>query len=560
MQPRELVVVHECEPKFSDVNLIKLAGFAGVPVRGVPLGPTADSQGSEVLHVIHQSGCVAMSASTLRKCLSQSSLLGMLQRMKVESPTKLLVYGFRQSATDSELVRDLSRGAFGSVSQPEAGASRYGVSKTSRSFCQEFCGLTFGSADRGNDSVFQRRTSDGRTVDLISAGRDTFLAAVQNGASFIVLSGARQILDVDATVAPGVRPLEWFSRLAPTLMFLRYAFGDRCWQPGKKLACFILDDPLLQPRYGYLRYDSLLEVMERSNFATNLAFVPWNYNRSRRITADLFLRHPNRFSLSIHGCDHTKWEFGGVDEVLLSRKAAIAQKRMERHRELTGTPFDNVMIFPQGIFSSTALKALKITGYLAVVNSTPFPVDGSCDPLRVRDLLAPAITRYWSFPLFVRRYPNCIAEFALDLFLGKPALMVEHHDYFRDGYGSVQTFTEQINRLSDGITWCSLGEVVRATCFKRQRDDGTSEVQFYHNRASVVEDRTGHKKSVPRENLPARTDFPSMNGDSDLQLGSAPYRIGVSARRYLCEFRDNYLSRSRGIVGGLNMLKSKLAK
>ena len=34
MPPNELVVVHECDPKPSDLHLIKLAAFMGVPVRG----------------------------------------------------------------------------------------------------------------------------------------------------------------------------------------------------------------------------------------------------------------------------------------------------------------------------------------------------------------------------------------------------------------------------------------------------------------------------------------------------------------------------------------------
>jgi len=247
-----------------------------------------------------------------------------------------------------------------------------------------------------------------------------------------------------------------------------------------------------------------------------------------------------------------------VDEVLLSRKAMIARKRMQRHQELTGVPFDNVMVFPQGVFSSVALNALKTSGYLAAINSTPFPVDDSPELLHVRDLLAPAIMRYWGFPLFVRHYPNCIAEFALDLFLGKPALIVEHHDYFRNGYEKIETFVEQINRLSDDITWCGLEDVVLATCLTRRRDDNAFELQFYHSRASIADGGTVDKQSLPRENL--LVDFPSVNGDSDLQFGSPTYRAGVSLRRYLCEFRDNYLSRSRAVVGRLNMLKSKLAQ
>src|SRR5207244_11630261 len=110
-------------------------------------------QGSEMLQLMRQPGCVAVSAGTLRQCLSRSSLLDMLQSMEVESATKLFVYGFRQGASDSELCRELSGGAFGSVGELEARANRYCVSRRSRSFCREFCGLTFGAVGRETDWV-----------------------------------------------------------------------------------------------------------------------------------------------------------------------------------------------------------------------------------------------------------------------------------------------------------------------------------------------------------------------------------------------------------------------
>ena len=95
--------------------------------------------------------------------------------------------------------------------------------------------------------------------------------------------------------------------------------------------------------------------------------------------------------------------------------------------------------------------------------------------MRVRNLLTPAVTCYSGFPLFIRHYPNCIADFALDLFFGKPALIVEHHDYFRSGYKKIQEFAAQINRLSEGISLCGLEEIVRNVCLHRRRDDGTVE-------------------------------------------------------------------------------------
>jgi hypothetical protein len=554
-----LVVLSGQRPEASDLNLIKLAAFVGVSARRVTLTGECDNIWQLIVQQARGGECaVCVNASTLRKCLERSVLAQSAGVELARSAVQLFVYGFDADTGDSELVRALSCGAFDSVRRIGLSESQYSVEKNSKAFCQEFSGLTFGPTNPANDLAFQKDTSYNRVREHVRIGENPFLVSIQHARTLTMLAGTRQILDIDTSVDPGVGALDGFPQLVPAMLFLRHAFGERCWQPARKLACFIVDDPLLRARYGYLRYNALVEAMERSNFATSIAFVPWNYNRSHRKAADLFLRHPKRLSLSIHGCDHTKDEFGGVDEVSLSRKAAIARKRMERHRQLTGVPFDNVMVFPQGVFSPVAMKALKTAGYLAAVNSTPFPVDASSEPLRVRDLLSPAVTRYSGFPLFIRRYPNCIAEFALDLFLGKPALIVEHHDYFRNGYQRVQAFAEQINLLSDGITWCGLEDIVRAACLKRRRDDGTFDAQFYDNRLSVVEDGRHDKESIARETVRVPVAFPAVDGDSDLQLGSPAYRMGVSVRRRLCEFRDNYLSRSRAVMAGLNMLKSKV--
>src|SRR5262252_284044 len=98
---------------------------------------------------------------------------------------------------------------------------------------------------------------------------------------------------------------------------------------------------------------------------------------------------------------------------------------MKAHSEINGVPFDDVMVFPQGLFSTGAMAALKAAGYLAAVNSDLCPSNGS-GTLTLRDVLEVAVTRFSGFPLFGRRYPRELAEFALDLFVGKPALAVEH--------------------------------------------------------------------------------------------------------------------------------------
>jgi len=93
------------------------------------------------------------------------------------------------------------------------------------------------------------------------------------------------------------------------------------WHNDTPNACFIVDDPLLKRRYGFLDYRKLLEVMERKRFSTSIAFIPWNYRRSNRRITKLLAAHPRKYSLCVHGCEHTAREFGSTNQPLLEDKA-----------------------------------------------------------------------------------------------------------------------------------------------------------------------------------------------------------------------------------------------
>src|SRR5262249_35725382 len=144
-------------------------------------------------------------------------------------------------------------------------------------------------------------------------------------------------------------------------------------------------------------------------------------------------RHRDRFSICVHGCDHTSSEFGETDPASLENKAATALVNMGRHNALTGLPFDRVMIFPQGLFSSYSPPVLKKCGYLAAVSTTPYPINYSAAPNTIAALFRLAFVHHSSFPVFTRHYPRQVFDFAVDLFWGKPVFVVEHHNYFREG-------------------------------------------------------------------------------------------------------------------------------
>lgn len=271
-------------------------------------------------------------------------------------------------------------------------------------------------------------------------------------------------------------------------------------------ACLIIDDPLLRPRYGCLDYEKLLGEMKEHGFFTEIAFIPWNYRRSDQATVRLFADNPDYFGICVHGCNHTSGEFGSTDYGRLSRLSSIALQRMEAHKRLTGLPFDPVMVFPQGSFSSPAMRALKDHGYEGAFNSTLRTADGA--DLPPDEYGRPATSVYHGLPLFLRRYPRDTAGFVRDLASGRPLIVVEHHGAFRNGYRPVTDLVDWINGLGN-ISWKSLSRIVR--CYY-----GTSE--------------------------------PPVRVNDDEGEGAEGKKVAL--RRYASEFRDNYID-TNGLLSKL---------
>jgi hypothetical protein len=109
--------------------------------------------------------------------------------------------------------------------------------------------------------------------------------------------------------------------------------------------------------------------MEERNFTTTVAFIPWNWRRTSCNVVNLFRQHPERFSLVVHGCDHTASEFATQTTPLLNRRIKMAIERMDRLYQRTSMRYERVMVFPQGRFSRESGYALKVNGFMAAANS-----------------------------------------------------------------------------------------------------------------------------------------------------------------------------------------------
>src|SRR5690242_10224274 len=276
---------------------------------------------------------------------------------------------------------------------------------------------------------------------------------------------------------------------APYFMYLRAAAGDKAWHFAGSYANLTVDDPWLVEPYGHLSYTGLLEEMNKHNFHTTVAFIPWNFDRSRPDVVSVIRAHPDRFSVCLHGDDHNHTEFALSSSEKLSEtnrredtfKVRQALARMNEFSRLTRLPYDPVWIFPYSIGPEPALSILKQNGLLATVNPgiVPQGLIPRADPLfPFRNVTL----SYGDFPA-IRRFganKSLLGSFlAIESFLGNPILLYVHQDFFASGIGAFDSYADKINQINPTTMWTTLGEIVRHTYLMKRRDDGEFDIRAY---------------------------------------------------------------------------------
>ena len=421
--------------------------------------------------------------------------------------------------------------------------------------------------------------------NIIEADQGALFLCCQSRDHRAFVSCSSEIPDLDESLdGKGYDVTRQFLSAVPLLMYLKWAFRDVCWQANEAGACLIFDDPLLKKRYGFCDFRLLDAQMKNHSFTTSIAMIPWNTRRTSAEMASLIRASEGRLSLSVHGCDHTLREFGTDNVSELSAKVESANRRMKQHRETTGISHDPIMIFPQGIFSRESLRVLQEHGFVAAVNTEPLPF-AARDALTIREAWALAMMRYASFPLFIRRYPaDGLANFAFDILLGKPCLIVEHHTFFKAEHRDVLRFANALNSLNTTLRWRSLGDVIRRSYQWRTNCDGIVHVRMFANELLLKNDCDVKRKySIEKPNADGVgiEEVTVNDGAVDWQTNGAsifftctippgkeallrvrytlhasnnghnkhrsPF-LRIAMRRYLSEFRDNFLSRHNSLM------------
>jgi len=307
-------------------NLAKVLRFFGVPWRTLTMAEFLShdrtaSDGASKSRLL----CSAEVFSRLIEELESSADGIRLWQQRVHSA---FVYAGEDSAVLQKLVRRITADDEASLRQMNGDTGEWVVSNDLAEFCGVMSGVRMHAAATASKAGPVFDAANGNATAIISTDRDATFVKVERHTVPIFLSACGKIVDLDAALEKGNFDVRDHVRSAvPVVLYIIWAFAETRWHAPEANACLVIDDPLLKRSYGSVNFQKLLGLMEHHRFSTNVAFIPWNWRRSDPETVRLFRENPEKYSLSIHGCDHTGAEFGSHDQDRLRSKARQAVDR-----------------------------------------------------------------------------------------------------------------------------------------------------------------------------------------------------------------------------------------
>jgi hypothetical protein len=584
---RSAIILHEGVQTRRELRLGRVLDFFGVPWEAVELSKLADTQCQSPERVVFGLP-QAVSAALERGCKVTSAPW---------RPAAIYTYAGDDSEASQRGLQALCGDTDLSLQEAPGHAVSVHVSRRLSDFTGPMGGVEFSSRLAKEDAVLAGHGCDdaSQMTTVVSAGGSPVFVRFQTSGVPTFFCASNYMVDLEEPLGKGFYDVK--EHFCSLVMFITFIFPEVAWRPQELGACLIIDDPLLRLRYGHCDFAKLRDLMRRHGFATNIAFIPWNWRRTPPAGRDFFRNEAEHFSISIHGCDHVGSEFGTTSYEILDDRVRLALSRMRNHEARTGIHYDPIMVFPQGVFSSVCPEVLKRNKFLAAVNTETVPVDASRSQTRVKDVWDIAIRSYGDFPIFTRRYAfHGIENFAFDLLLGKPCLIVSHHDFFRDGGIDLVDLIERLNALNCSLHWRPLGDVIRRACRRRVCDAGMEEVEMYgnellientsdqsiavkirknENQADLITEILCDQKQVIWTTQADQVVFGERVDSRNERRFHVVYRehadartvgrtfrfeLAVALRRVLSEFRDDYLSTNRFLATAAAGFKQVLTK
>lgn len=577
--PSRAILLCGEKPSPAERNLATLLDFFGIPWKASCPSELAEESANK--RDTPGGYCVLTAAPSLAEALQSITALDSTLPPWLLNASSLYIFGFQETPLCLGLLSYLTSARDAGIQKSPVPEARVSVTSDLPDLCGPMAGLQVPVKMAEKDSCFGFPTkNDGWRSIIATTCGEIFVSAIRDGVP-IFLSVVSETIDINAPATKFFDVKEYFASAVPAVMYLKWAFARICGNGAVTRGCLIVDDLPLKSSYGFLHFPDALRLMDSHNFVMSIAFIPWNWQRTDSKAVRMFQQRADRLSLCVHGCDHTASEFGARSTALLNRKIKTAMQRMEGLSQATSLHHDQVMVFPQGAFSPEAGRALKLNGFVAAVNTEVAPSEGAQNDTLVSDVWNIAIMKYGSFPIFTRRYlTHGVENFAFDALLGKPCLMVAHHEVFKRGGRELMEFIGKLNSLNWKLHWCSAGEVVNHSFKCCQNSGGMQSVQMFSEQLVLENQSVEPSEFVVMKHLDDSDSVSEVlinqkpadhsrqenqlrfkltvppgkkaeiqvtyfdNLDLDPSSDRLIYRLKTRARRHLSEFRDNYVSQN----------------
>ena len=323
-----VTILSLAEPSLSDQRFAKLVEFIGIDCEYLYLPNNVVDIDSLINDIKADTGCLALDCNTLAAMNNNQGFVDSFKTFLYSKIPNLFIYNISPDQVKIDALKDFTNGAIHSVSSFPSNNCQYHVSDDFREISRHFTGLSFGPINNDFDYGLQISKPTDKIDSLISINEYPLFLKIQNGSCNIFALAIGQFLDLDENAIRPSKVKEYFSRIVPVTMFLKYVFKDNCWHNDNAQACLIIDDPLLVKKYGFVDYEMLFEAMRNHDFSITIAFIPWNYRRTKKEAMNLFETRENTFSLCVHGNNHTKEEFGITDCKFIDHEVKQAKYRI----------------------------------------------------------------------------------------------------------------------------------------------------------------------------------------------------------------------------------------
>jgi len=506
----DLLLLYSSEkPGSFDFNYCQIAEFYGLVCKKIDLIKT------EITDQLLRDGfgkyfkLIGIDADILQQkpVLLSKSEMDILKTAIGTGRANLLIYNLNKR-TIGVNITELVDGALLGATVPQDSHRDWFVSTTAPEITQEFTGQVITSTTSASQIDFALDLDPKATFTPLILSKDDagasylIFARLFKGAGSIFLNAGAPGWGLDTLSMRDVyyNPAH-FSEIIPLMLTIRYILGEETWHNDHNYANLTVVAPSLTDSEQNLHFAGLLKEMKDHNFHTSIALPPVNWEKSELDVTSLFVENPDRYSLVEYGNNADGYEFykytGSSEDPYPARPLADQEwdilegiSRMKMLTEFTGIPFDKVMIFPYGISPEETLVLLKKNNYLASVNSQNIPL-GVTPPENRDEGMAPVSLKYGNFPLMTWRwlgvnqpFQPIIQPILFDLFIGKPTLMmsdVYEKGVFDTGINAFNHVADQLNQISSGVEWLSLGDIIKLTYLEKVNDDDSVEVRMYTN-------------------------------------------------------------------------------